>query len=467
MYFKRDIENDILKWYNSKNKKVLSIDGSRQVGKTATIKHFINEHYKNIITMDLERLKYDWFLDCIYSSTNNLAEIDVGRFTKAINKYVPFTNDKNTVIFIDEIQQDHMVYNQLRTLNRNLKCDVIVSGSYLSRALNPEFFQPAGDVQTLTLYTLSFCEFLRVVNRSLYGLVENWPQKEIEDADLDKIKKLFDYYMRIGGYPKVIQLLIAGSVNYADILEELESTIKLTIDSSRNKLELEDRTILRDTAEGLLMTMITNKRGTPNLYESIVKKIATKPNSRLSKDDCNRAMSWFRECKIVDMVGKYVLPDMVRDYAGEKEYFLDLGLLSLYTSYAELPVGNIRGLMAETFVHRAMLTNEYSKKFAGLRPHFGVYKDGEIDFFACCHADKLNYAFEVKYGNQPGKTATDLIKNHVADKIIYFMGDHRHKVDGNIEIVPLCLAERWFSEVKYPIFESFDTSLFDAAVFEY
>ena len=73
----------------------------------------------------------------------------------------------------------------------------------------------------------------------------------------------------------------------------------------------------------------------------------------------------------------------------------------------------------------------------------------------------------MKYGNQPGKTATDLIKNHVADKIIYFMGDHRHKVDGNIEIVPLCLAERWFSEVKYPVFESFDTSLFDAAVFEY
>ena len=37
----------------------------------------------------------------------------------------------------------------------------------------------------------------------------------------------------------------------------------------------------------------------------------------------------------------------------------------------------------------------------------------------------------------------------------------------NVEIVPLCLAERWFSEVKYPVFESFDTSLFDAAVFEY
>lgn len=465
MYFKRDIENDILKWYNSKNKKVLSIDGSRQVGKTETIKHFIDEHYKNIITLDLERLKYDWFLDCIYTATNNLAEIDVDKFTNAINKYVPFTNDKNTVIFIDEIQQDCMVYNQLRTLNRNLKCDVIVSGSYLSRALNPEFFQPAGDVQTLTLYTLSFCEFLHVLNKHLYRLVMSWPQEEIADDDLEKIKKLFEYYMRVGGYPRVIQLLITGSASYEDILEELQSTIKLTIDSSRNKLEIQDRTILRDTAEGLLMTMITNKRGTPNLYESIVKKIATKPNSRLSKEDCNRAMSWFRECKIVDMVGKYVLPDMVRDYAGEKEYFLDLGLLSLYASYAELPIGNVYGLMAETFVHRAMLTNDYSRKFAGIRPHFGIYKEGEIDFFACCHADKLNYAFEVKYGKQPGKTATELLKNKIADKVVYFMGNHNHKVDDNVEIVPLCLAERWFSEVRYRKYKPFDTSLFDASLF--
>ena len=45
MYFKRDIEDDILAWYNSSDKKVLRVDGAIQVGKTATIEHFIAKHY--------------------------------------------------------------------------------------------------------------------------------------------------------------------------------------------------------------------------------------------------------------------------------------------------------------------------------------------------------------------------------------------------------------------------------------
>lgn len=46
------------------------------------------------------------------------------------------------------------------------------------------------------------------------------------------------------------------------------------------------------------------------------------------------------------------------------------------------------------------------------------------------------------------------------------MGNHNYAVNGDVEIVPLCLAERWFSEVKYETFEPFDASLFDANVFE-
>ena len=45
------------------------------------------------------------------------------------------------------------------------------------------------------------------------------------------------------------------------------------------------------------------------------------------------------------------------------------------------------------------------------------------------------------------------------------MGNHNHAVNSDVEIVPLCLAERWFSEVKYETFEPFDASLFDANVF--
>lgn len=467
MYFKRDIEDDILAWYNSSDKKVLRVDGARQVGKTATIDHFIAKHYTNVIKLDLARLDYSWFLNCINGSTNNWARIDVDRFRDAIKDYARFTNDKNTVIFIDEIQQDYRIYNQLRTLNRDLKCDVIASGSYLSRALNTEYFQSVGDVTTITLYTLSFCEFLHVFNDSIYNTVMSWPENEIDNETLDKLRKLFNYYTLTGGYPEVLNGFIKHKMNYEEVLTILSNIIDLTLEESKSKIEsVVDRLKIDDVADGLLTTLITNKRGSTNLYESIVKNLSGKPNSRISKDDCSKVISWFRECKMLGMVSKYILPDMFRDYSGEKDYFLDLGMLRMFARMAKIVGSDLNGLIAETFVHRAMITNDYAKKFTGTRPHFGIYKDGEIDFFAYCNADKCNYAFEVKYGNQSGKTATDLIKNHVADKIVYFMGNHNHAVNGDVEIVPLCLAERWFSEVKYETFEPFDATLFDANVFE-
>lgn len=467
MYFKRDIEDDILRWFSSKDKKVLRIDGARQVGKTSTIEHFISKHYKNVIKLDLARFDYSWFLNCIYESTNNWARIDIDKFSKTMNNYVGFTNDKNTVIFIDEIQQDHKIYNQLRTLNRDLKCDVIASGSYLGRALNAEYFQSVGDITIITLYTLSFCEFLRIFNSSMYKVVMDWPEKEINAETFEKLKKLFNYYTLIGGYPEVLNVFIRNKMEYREVLTILSNIIDITIDESKSKIgSAVDRLKIDDVAEGLLATLITNKRGTTNLYEAIVKNLSGKPTSRVSKDDCSKVISWFRESKMLGMVSKYILPDMLRDYSGEKDYFLDLGMLRMFARNTKIIDSDLNGLIAETFVHRAMITNNYATKFTGTRPHFGVYNDGEIDFFAHCKADKLNYVFEVKYGNQSGKTATDLIKNHIADKVVYFMGNHNHSINGDTEIVPLYLAERWFSKVKYETFEPFDVTLFDENIFD-
>lgn len=460
LYFKRDIEDDILAWYNSNDKKVLRVDGARQVGKTATIEHFIAKHYTNVIKLDLARLDYSWFLNCINGSTNNWARIDVDRFSDAIKDYARFTNDKNTVIFIDEIQQDYRIYNQLRALNRDLKCDVIASGSYLSRA-------SVGDVTTITLHTLSFGEFLRVVDRDIYSEVMQWPSTEFSDSRLNDVKRLFSVYIRIGGYPEAITSFLENNYEYAAVYTIIAGVFNTTLEESKIKLESSnDRRTFVDIANRLITIMSTNKRGKVDLIETITKEIKCKSDGKISKKECSMVLSGFRECGVLGSVSKYILPDMFRDYTGEKTYFLDLGMLAFFSNNSNISSSDLNGLIAETFVHRAMITNDYAKKFTGTRPHFGIYKDGEIDFFAYCNADKYNYAFEVKYGNQSGKTATDLIKNHVADKVVYFMGNHNHAVNGDVEIVPLCLAERWFSEVKYETFEPFDATLFDANVFE-
>ena len=63
---------------------------------------------------------------------------------------------------IDEIQESAEVYNQIRTLAREFQAYVIVTGSYLGKLIESEFFLPAGDLDHMIMETLTFDEFLEV-----------------------------------------------------------------------------------------------------------------------------------------------------------------------------------------------------------------------------------------------------------------------------------------------------------------
>lgn len=79
------------------------------------------------------------------------------------------------------------------------------SGSYLGRALEPEFHYASGDITKLRIYTLSFEEFLEALDQNLY---QAWlglplPQAEASHPEIyEQLKQAYDQYCRIGGYPK-------------------------------------------------------------------------------------------------------------------------------------------------------------------------------------------------------------------------------------------------------------------------
>ncbi len=52
---------------------------------------------------------------------------------------------------IDEIQDSPEVYGKIRSFAREFCCDFIVTGSYLGKTREKEFFQAAGDVNFLTM----------------------------------------------------------------------------------------------------------------------------------------------------------------------------------------------------------------------------------------------------------------------------------------------------------------------------
>lgn len=462
VYFRRDIEVKMEEWYHKKFKNILHVDGARQVGKTCTIEHFIRNHYQNVISINLAKDDYKWFVDALRNSTNNWSKIDVIRFTEMIPNEFRYVDDDSTVIFLDEIQSDHVVYNYLRSLNRDLKCDVIVSGSYLMMALKQEFFQPAGDFESITMYPMSFGEFLNAVSDSLYSEYVRWPENKITENSLSGMKSLFGLYCEIGGYPEVIKEFVF-SKSLKEAHSAMESIIRTVILDSQFKLDdIVDAKMLGSVSRSIIRILIREKRGSKNIYEALVKNFQDKPSNRLNKVATAKILAWLTECHFLEPVDKYVLPDTTNDYPGEKLYFGDIGALRYYAKDRDFDSSNIDGIIAENFVFNAMLKSDYINKFFDYSPHFGVYRDGEIDFFARAKYDRKNYAFEVKSGNESGNTATKLLKDGVADKLIYFMGNHQHKIDGNVEIVPLFLAERWFDEFPCETYD-IDLSILDSS----
>lgn len=59
MYMKRKADFFLREWKADQNRKPLIIKGSRQVGKTETIRHFAKENYKSVIEINfVEEPKY-------------------------------------------------------------------------------------------------------------------------------------------------------------------------------------------------------------------------------------------------------------------------------------------------------------------------------------------------------------------------------------------------------------------------
>ena len=148
------------------------------------------------------------FIACM-DSVNTSWKPGEKRITKPIHRALnlfddSFVDSKDTVVIIDEIQESPQVYSMIREFAREFETHFIVTGSYLGKTFQKEYFLPAGDIDTMVLDTMSFEEFLMAVNKyksyceiDLYG--------ESPHNEYDELKKWYDIYCQIGGYPAVVK----------------------------------------------------------------------------------------------------------------------------------------------------------------------------------------------------------------------------------------------------------------------
>jgi len=206
---KRKINETLLAWKNSKDKKPLVIKGVRQCGKTSSVMEFARNNYKHVIYLNFyENPNYA----SIFSGSLNIDDLIM--YISALLGSNAVFEAGNTIIVLDEIQHCPNARTSLKFFKLDGRYDVIATGSLLgvSGYGEEELSVPVGYEEIVEMYPLDFEEFLwangiddkviKLLERSLDAIAP------VPEAIHLRMKELLLQYAVIGGMPEVAQRFV-------------------------------------------------------------------------------------------------------------------------------------------------------------------------------------------------------------------------------------------------------------------
>ncbi len=231
----------LIDWNNNKRKKPLIIWGARQVGKTYLAEElFAKKYYKNsYIYVDFK--KEDEIRNFCAETAN----------AEKIIEYISLRKGKpiseKTLLIFDEIQECPNIISSLKYFCQDFReIPVIATGSMVRIKLQREtykrgsgekekFLFPVGKINQITVYPMTFDEFLMNSNKMLYEAVrkayeEKRPlEKQIHELAMEQVYR----YLLVGGMPEAVEAYIDGN----DLLEAGE-ILKVLYDNYLADMEL-------------------------------------------------------------------------------------------------------------------------------------------------------------------------------------------------------------------------------------
>lgn len=424
---KRKAMQDLINWKNSDNRKPLLLYGARQVGKTYLVNKFGREYFDNIIYVNFEtnEIVSNIINDNIEPSyiIKNLEII----FNQKIDK------DK-TLIFFDEIQENPRALTSLKYFCENApEYHIIGAGSLLGVHIKRENYSfPVGKVDIMTIYPLSFDEFLINTNnellleeiRSCYN--EN---RKINSTSHDKAMDLYKDYLALGGMPEVIVEYIKSNslITAIDIQSEI-------VDSYRN--DITKYTYYSDANK-----IITTFNSIPNQLAKENKKFQYKVIQKGGTSSIfGESISWIENAGIASKCVKTnigVPLKMFEEIDSFKLYMNDVGLL---TNMSKFPLYLIKNHDAVNKLMIGMLTENYvatALKYNNLNLNYWHNEyQSEVDFILQS-TNGLIIPLEVKASNH---TKSRSLNNYISEykpKYSIRVSSKNFGFNNNIKSVPL------------------------------
>lgn len=198
----RKIETVIESHLLSDSKKILLIDGARQVGKTYIIRYAGKKLFENFIEINMVE---DSLGDRLFANTKTVDDFYLQVSMLFGDK---MGQKENTLIFIDEIQAYPHLLTLLKFLSQDDKFTFIASGSLLGVTLSQTTSIPMGSIRKVRMFPLDFEEFLYAngVNKiAINAMQAKFERLEALDESIhDKMMDLFKKYLLVGGLPDAV-----------------------------------------------------------------------------------------------------------------------------------------------------------------------------------------------------------------------------------------------------------------------
>ena len=431
MYMTRKIDSFLNSWKNDKERKPLIVKGSRQVGKTESVRHFAEKNYDSFIEINfVEEPKYETILSDGYKTDDIIKNISL------LDPSKRFIAGK-TLIFFDEIQKFPDIATSLKFFRQDGRFDVICSGSMLGINYRMIESNSVGNKQDYIMRSLDFEEFLwakgheDTVRGSM--LTHMQEMRPFSDTEIIVFRSLFMESCVLGGMPAVV----------ADYIEK--GTFEGSLETQRQLLE-DYREDIRKYADGADQTRIINvfNRIAPQLAQENKKFQISKAARGARFRDYRGCIEWLVDSGIVNICHCLDFPELPLkgnyDEDRFKLYFADSGLLVAMLDdeaqddiRANKNLGVYKGALYENIVGEALVKSGYDLYYYR-RDDSSL----EEDFFIRT-ADKL-IPVEVKSENGRSKSLRTLINSDKYSDISFGI----KLINGNIGVSDNILTFPYF-----------------------
>ena len=385
-------------WDSNKRKKPLIVWGARQVGKTYLILElFAKKYYPNrYVYVDCKK---EDEIRAFCSGTAN---------AEKIIEYISLRKgqqlNEQTLLIFDEVQECPNILSSLKYFCQDYReIPVIATGSMVRIKLqrethkrgardNDKFLFPVGKINQMTVYPMTFDEFLMNSNQMLFDAVQNaYERRQPLERQIHELVMEHVYqYLLVGGMPEAVEAYIDGG----SLLESRE-ILKVLYDNYLADMELyqaSQESVLRSRA--LFQNIYRElNRESKNFSPGLIEE---KSKTR----DYATSIQWLTMAHVVNQsfqLKEHVTMPLMPDSDSSFRLFLgDIGMFSYQSginaaSFVSSERENtLSGIFFENFVANELIAKEH-KLF-----YWRGKSSAELEFIV--ESDNRLYPIDVKKG---------------------------------------------------------------------